>query len=214
MAPNIKERIRGARTPHIGAKAGLGELSIRRDQASGLDEGKRANDDRSADHLNNRIFFRLFQVGNTLQRQAVKELGVTTVQWSVLGALSAPRSRNGIALGVLAEFLVVSRQNLDGVLKRLERDDLVERVTDTGDRRARVVRATPTGLKFWSDLQKRIYLFYDQATSAFNFSERVALVHYLNGLQEQLMKVQLDSKGKAFKGKSRRKIASNPQKIR
>jgi hypothetical protein len=57
-------------------------------------------------------------------------------------------------------------------------------------------------------------LFYDQATSAFNFSERVALVHYLNGLQEQLMKVQLDSKGRASKGKSRRKIASNSQKIR
>ena len=33
--------------------------------------------DRTADHLNNRIFFRLFQVGNTLQRQAVKGLGVT-----------------------------------------------------------------------------------------------------------------------------------------
>src|SRR5467141_4248327 len=43
--------------------------------------------DRTADHLNNRIFFRLFQVGNTLQRQAVKELGVTTVQWAVLVAL-------------------------------------------------------------------------------------------------------------------------------
>ena len=35
-----------------------------------------ASPDRVADHLNNRIFFRLFQVGNTLQRQAVKELGV------------------------------------------------------------------------------------------------------------------------------------------
>jgi DNA-binding MarR family transcriptional regulator len=206
MAPSIKERVRGGRTPHISAKAGLGESSIRRGQPSGLDKGERANADRSADHLNNRIFFRLFQVGNTLQRQAVKELGVTTVQWSVLGALSAPRSKNGIALGVLAEFLVVSRQNLDGVLKRLERDNLVERVTDAGDRRARVVRATPVGLKFWSDLQKRIYLFYDQAASVFNFDERVALVHYLNGLQEQLMKVQLDPKGKTFKdtGRSRR----------
>src|ERR1700724_3694653 len=140
MAPNIKERVRGARTPHINAKAGLGELSIRRNQASELDEGKRANDDRSADHLNNRIFFRLFQVGNTLQRQAVKELGVTTVQWAVLGALSDPRPKSGISLSTLAEFLVVSRQNLDGVLKRLERDGLVERVMDDGDKRARVVR--------------------------------------------------------------------------
>ena len=108
--------------------------------------------DRTADHLNNRIFFRLFQVGNTLQRQAVKELGVTTVQWAVLGALSDPRPKsgikNGISLSTLAEFLVVSRQNLDGVLKRLERDGLVERVMDDGDKRARVVRLTPHGVLF------------------------------------------------------------------
>src|ERR1700704_3507566 len=141
---------------------------------------------RNADHLNNRIFFRLFQVGNTLQRQAVKELGVTTVQWAVLGALSDPRPKSGIksgiTLGTLAEFLVVSRQNLDGVLKRLERDGLVEKVTDNGDKRTRVVKLTPRGLSLWNDLQTRIYQFYDQALSAFRFDERVALVHYLNTL--------------------------------
>jgi DNA-binding MarR family transcriptional regulator len=154
--------------------------------------------DRTADHLNNRIFFRLFQVGNTLQRQAVKELGVTTVQWAVLGALSDPRPRNGIKSGIslstLADFLVVSRQNLDGVLKRLERDGLVERVTDDGDKRARVVRLTPHGLSFWTDLEKRIYQFYAQAASTFRFDERVALVHYLNSLQRELTKVRLETR--------------------
>jgi DNA-binding MarR family transcriptional regulator len=121
---------------------------------------------------------------------------------------------NGIALGVLADFLVVSRQNLDGVLKRLERDGMVERVTDTDDRRARVVRATPAGLKFWSELQKRIYLFYDQATSAFRFDERVALVHYLNGLQQQLIKVQLDPTRKSHGNAQRNKPASRAAKMR
>jgi DNA-binding MarR family transcriptional regulator len=151
--------------------------------------------DRTADHLNNRIFFRLFQVGNTLQRQAVKELGVTTVQWAVLGALSDPRPnsgiKSGISLSTLAEFLVVSRQNIDRVLKRLERDGLVERVMDDGDNRARVVRLTH-GLLFWTDLQKRIYQFYAQAASTFRFDERVALVHHLNSLQRELMKVRLE----------------------
>src|SRR5712675_1134709 len=132
----------------------------------------------------------------TASSQAVKELGVTTVQWAVLGALSDPRPKSGIKSGIslstLAEFLVVSRQNLDGVLKRLERDGLVERVLDDGDKRARVVRLTPHGLSFWTDLQKRIYQFYAQTASTFRFDERVALVHYLNSLQRELMKVRLE----------------------
>jgi DNA-binding MarR family transcriptional regulator len=150
--------------------------------------------DRPADHLNNRIFFRLFQVANTLQRQAVKELGVTTVQWAVLGALSDPRPATGISVGRLGEFLVVSRQNLDGVLKRLERDGLVERVIDPNDRRARVVRLTRAGLAFWTDLRARIFQFYDQAASAFRFDERVALAHYLNSMQKQLLQVRLEGR--------------------
>ena len=147
--------------------------------------------DRVADHLNNRIFFRLFQVANTLQKQAVKELGVTTVQWAVLGALSDPRPTYGMSVGTLADFLVVSRQNLDGVLKRLERDGLVERVTDPEDGRARVVKLTPDGFVFWNELRARIFQFYDQAVSEFRFDDRVALAHYLNALQGFLTKVRL-----------------------
>ncbi|WP_249164493.1 MarR family winged helix-turn-helix transcriptional regulator [Bradyrhizobium jicamae] len=148
--------------------------------------------ERVADHLNNRIFFRLFQVANTLQKQAVKELGVTTVQWAVLGALSDPRPTYGVSVGTLADFLVVSRQNLDGVLKRLERDGLVERVTDPEDKRGRVVNLTTEGFAFWNDLRERIFQFYDQAVRGFKFDDRVALAHYLNSLQGQLTKVSLE----------------------
>jgi len=160
--------------------------------------------DRVADHLNNRIFFRLFQVANTLQRQAVKELGVTTVQWAVLGALSDPRPTYGMSVGTLADFLVVSRQNLDGVLKRLERDGLVERVTDPEDKRARVVKLTREGFAFWADLRERIFQFYDQAVSGFKFDDRVALAHYLNELQRQLMMVRLEQPRRERKKAKRR----------
>jgi DNA-binding MarR family transcriptional regulator len=161
--------------------------------------------DRVADHLNNRIFFRLFQVANTLQKQAVKELGVTTVQWAVLGALSDPRPTYGMSVGTLADFLVVSRQNLDGVLKRLERDGLVERVTDPEDKRARVVKLTSEGFAFWTELRERIFQFYDQAVSGFKFDDRVALAHYLNALQRLLTTVSLEQPRRERKKTKRRK---------
>lgn len=156
------------------------------------------------DHLNNRIFFRLFQVANTLQKQAVKELGVTTVQWAVLGALSDPRPTYGMSVGTLADFLVVSRQNLDGVLKRLERDGLVERVTDPGDKRARMVKLTREGFAFWAGLRQRIFQFYDQAMNGFKFDDRVALAHYLNEMQRDLSKARLEQPRRDRKKAKRR----------
>ena len=147
------------------------------------------------DQLNNRMFFRLFQLGNELQRQAVQQLGITTVQWAVLGALSQERFALGIPFGQLGDYLVVTRQNLDGVIKRLERDGLVQRVMDADDKRARLVQLTPRGRVYWKETLERIYQFYDQATSHFSFDDRVTLVHYLNSLQQQLATVELPKGG-------------------
>ena len=148
--------------------------------------------DQSVDRLNNRIFFRLFQIGNTLQRQTVKALGITTVQWAVLGALSRPTAAPGMTFGELAEYLVVSRQNLDGVLQRLEREQLVERVADAEDRRARRVRMTAAGRERWQGLQDKIGEFYDQATGGLGFDERMTLGHCLNRLLADLQTVEID----------------------
>lgn len=137
--------------------------------------------------VSNRIFFRLFQLGNTLQTRSAGILGVTAVQWAVLGALSATRSASGIAFGDLAEYLVVSRQNLDGVLKRLEREGYVERVVGPTDRRARIVRITPNGRAFWDGLELRIGEFYKAATIALSFDDKVSLTALLNKLQSNLM---------------------------
>lgn len=150
-----------------------------------------ASYDQSVSGIHNRLFFRLFQVGNTLARQCVKELGVTTVQWSVLGALSRPQAADGMVFADLADYLVVSRQNLDGVLKRLERDGHVARVADTQDRRAKRVVLTAAGRAFWDALQPRIYDFYRQAARDLRFDDKVAFVHYLNRLNEGLGSVSL-----------------------
>jgi DNA-binding MarR family transcriptional regulator len=148
-------------------------------------------DDQSVSALHNRLFFRLFQAGNTLSRQTIKELSITTVQWSVLGALSRPQVVAGMSFSELAQYLVVSRQNLDGVLKRLERQGHVKRVADTGDRRARKVLLTREGRKFWDSLQSRIYEFYRQAVEGLRFDDKVALLHFLNRINDGLSKVSL-----------------------
>ncbi|WP_321965021.1 MarR family transcriptional regulator [Paraburkholderia sp. J7] len=156
--------------------------------------------DQSVSSIHNRLFFRLFQAGNTLDRQTIKSLGITTVQWAVLGALSRPQVANGMSFSELADYLVVSRQSLDGVLKRLEREEHVLRVADTVDRRAKMVVLTPVGHKFWNSLQPKIYEFYRQALAGFRFDDKVSLVHFLNQLNQGMCDVNLDEPAGSKRG--------------
>lgn len=147
--------------------------------------------DQSVSAVHNRLFFRLFQAGNTLDRQTQKELGLTPVAWSVLGALSRPQVAAGMSFSDLTEYLVVSRQSLDGVLKRLERDHHVERIADTVDRRAKKVVLTPRGRLFWDELQLKIYEFYRQSLEGLKFDDKVALLHFLNRINDGMRSVSL-----------------------
>ncbi len=139
--------------------------------------------------INNRLFFRLFQAANTLHTkgtQAIEEFGVTTQQWSVLGALSRPQALDGMSINDLSRFLLVSRQNLTGLLSRLERDGLIERVTDTDDRRSRKVKLSKDGNALWLKLQDPIHHFYDQALKGLSFDDRLAFIHYITKLQTNM----------------------------
>jgi DNA-binding MarR family transcriptional regulator len=148
--------------------------------------------DNASKGVANRLFFRLFQTGNILQRQVQNEMGISTVQWAVLGALSRPGYEQGISFNQLTEYLVVSRQSLDGVLKRMERDNHVLRIPHPDDGRARLVQLTEQGQAYWESLQPRIYAFYQQALSGMGFDDSVSLLHFLNKLQADLAKVQLE----------------------
>lgn len=141
----------------------------------------------------NRLFFRLFQTGNILQRQVQNEMGISAVQWAVLGALSREGFEDGTSFNQLKEYLYVSRQNLDGVLKRMERDGHVIRIPDPKDRRARLVVLTESGRAFWNRLQDTITEFYRQALEGMSFDDGVSLLHLLKKLQQDLSRVSLAS---------------------
>jgi len=147
--------------------------------------------EQSVSAVHNRLFFRLFQAGNSLDRQSAKELGITPVEWAVLGALSRLQVADGMSFSDVVDYLFVSRQSLDGVLKRLERTRYVVRRVDTTDRRVKKVVLTPEGRAAWDALQPKIYDFYRQALEGFRFDDKVSLVHFLNRLNEGMRSVRL-----------------------
>lgn len=140
--------------------------------------------------LANRLFFRLYQCANMLHKtgsRAIEEHGLTTQQWAVLGALSRPQAAGGMKLGDLARYLMVSRQNLSGVVGRLERDGRVESAADPQDGRSRLVRMTASGRQVWQrHALPKIHAYYEQALEGFSTNDIVHTVHYLLKMLENM----------------------------
>lgn len=146
------------------------------------------------DDLANRLFFRLYQSANLMHKsgtKALEDMHITTQQWAAIGALARRGAEDGIAVGELTRFLMVSRQNLTGVLARLERDGLIERTVSPLDSRSRLIRLTGHGRQLWrTEMSARISTFYDAALAGFSTTDKIHLIHYLDKLLNNMK--QLD----------------------
>lgn len=146
------------------------------------------------DDLANRLFFRLYQSANLLHKtgtKALEDTHITTQQWAVIGALARHGYQDGIAVGDLTRFLMVSRQNLTGVLARLERDALVERVVAPHDSRSRLIRLTQHGRHLWrTDMSDRISHFYNEALDGFSTTDKIHAIHYLDKILSNLKAIE------------------------
>jgi len=149
----------------------------------------------------NRLFFRLYQCANLLHKtgsRAVEAEGLTTQQWAVLGALSRERARAGMPMGELARYLMVSRQNLSGVIGRMERDGHVAIARGGQDRRERVVTITPDGSRVWLDLaQPKIRAYYETALADFSGGDLAHTLHYLLKLLGNMTRIDAAQGGEA-----------------
>ncbi|MBL4759160.1 MAG: MarR family transcriptional regulator [Rhizobiales bacterium] len=142
-------------------------------------------------HLSNRLLFKMFKTTNimhTVGTAWTQSLNLTTQQWSVIGALSRPGFENGTGIGALTEFLQVSRQNLAGLLERLENQGITRRVANPNDGRARLVQLTPEGWKIWDTLVPMMSQFYERALDGFSAEDITKFLVYIDRLQENLQK--------------------------
>jgi DNA-binding MarR family transcriptional regulator len=162
-------------------------------------EGEEGQDGASAAKLElaNRLFFRLYQCANMLHKtgsRAVEAEGLTTQQWAVLGALSRKEAEGGMSIGDLARYLMVSRQNLAGLLSRMERDGHLAVAPDLRDRRSRIVSMTPSGRHVWHALAlPKIHAYYGEVLADFSINDAAHMLHYLLKILENMQRVDAGS---------------------
>ena len=82
-----------------------------------------------------------------------EDFAFTLPRFDVLAQLD--RNPDGMSMGDLSEQLMVSAGNITGLIDRLRKDGLVDRVADPRDRRTQRVRMTPAGKALFARLAPR-----------------------------------------------------------
>jgi DNA-binding MarR family transcriptional regulator len=100
-------------------------------------------------------------------------------------------------MGDLAVMLVVSKGNITGVVRRLEHDGLVKRVTSKADRRIQTVSISAKGLKLWNtmhqDYDRIISTLLSDASEAQIISLTQALEKTIGQIEKAASKIQASS---------------------
>ncbi len=133
----------------------------------------------------NKLFFRLFQAVNIIHRtgtHALKQFDISTQQWSVLGALSRDGCEGGMTVNELSDYLLVSRQNLTGVLGRMERGGYIARQVNPRDQRSRHIILTPRGGEVWKIIQPAIADFYEASLLEIDEGQQLQTIALLEDL--------------------------------
>ena len=129
--------------------------------------------------------------------RAVEEEGLTTQQWAVLGALSREENECGISTGDLARYLMVSRQNLSGLINRMERDGHLSTVTNERDRRSRLVHMSDSGHQLWlQHAIPKINAYYNDVLSNFSVDDVTHALHYLLKLLDNMKRIDEATRGR------------------
>jgi DNA-binding MarR family transcriptional regulator len=136
-----------------------------------------------------RIVFRLLRTCNAMTRRNtawMDEMGVTTEQCSVLSTLSS-RSPNGMTVNELCEYLMVSRQGLNGVLNRLDNMGLTHRASDASDGRVKRVKLTPRGEASVSQIVPMLSAFAVSALNDFTADELNLFAQMISRLRHNII---------------------------
>jgi MarR family transcriptional regulator, lower aerobic nicotinate degradation pathway regulator len=92
---------------------------------------------------------RLHQISFALFLDQAKAFGVTPVQYAALVAIN---SHPGIDQTALCNMIAFDRTTIGGVVGRLQRKKLINRVNGAHDRRTKALYTTPTGRRLIRDI--------------------------------------------------------------
>jgi DNA-binding MarR family transcriptional regulator len=138
-----------------------------------------------------RVLFRFFRTSNLAAARNttwMDAFGLTAEQCSVLTTLSRPQSKDGMTVNELCNYLMISRQGLNSVLRRLELMGLTRRAVETQDRRVRCIQLTAKGWACVERIMPSLAAFSAIALRDFSAEDLRQLLQLTNRIRANLLK--------------------------
>ncbi len=132
-----------------------------------------------------RVFLALRGAARRIDTVVAKWLdayGVTATKVDILHLVSA--SPHGTTAARLREHLMMTQPNVTFVVAGLERDGLIRRSADPGDKRSDLIRLTPTGKRLIAEMTGEQLNALKQSVSIFNDIEKDTLIRMLSTLTQ------------------------------
>jgi DNA-binding MarR family transcriptional regulator len=98
-------------------------------------------------HASLRLWLRLLsattRIEDTIRQRLREQFGITLPRFDLMAQLE--REPQGLAMGELSRRMMVTGGNITSIVDQLEKEQLVQRQPQPGDRRAYAVHLTPAG---------------------------------------------------------------------
>ena len=129
-------------------------------------------------------FFRISNLLNRYGAKMVSEVGLTSIQqWVILRTII---NREDISIGELKEEMLVTKQNMTGMINRLQQLNLVTLFQDPEDKRRTRVKITEEGIHVYEQLKSLRNDFNAQTYHIYNDQEIMVLSDLLGRFVEHL----------------------------
>ena len=116
-------------------------------------------------------------VERVLMRRLASEFNSSLPRYDVLTALEL--HPEGLTMGQLASKLMVSKGNITGVVRRLDEERLVVKLTSEDDRRIQLVTISPDGKELWKQMNEEYENLISEMLSGLSDEQADALAQSL-----------------------------------
>ena len=139
-------------------------------------------------HQSLRLWLRMLscttKIENEVRGRLRSTFGVTLPKFDLMAQLE--RHPKGLKMGDLSRRMMVTRGNITGITRKLEREGLVERVANPEDRRVFSVRLTAAGRQAFRKMAKVHKMWVAEQLSGLAASDKEKLINLLSELKQQL----------------------------